>query len=190
MIHIINVGAVNEAEVDVFLEFSCFFYDSTNISNVISGSSAFSKSSLNNWRFSVHILLNAGLETFEHYFASMWGEGNCVVVWTFFGIALLWDWNENWPFKWKDNGFTTLCWFLPYVRGLLYTYGCGSCLKSLLNLLEYLLLFHALVVLVLKACGILVPWAGTGHAPSALEGEVITVGPQGSPEESELRNAE
>ena len=71
VIHIINVGAVNEAEVDVFLEFSCFFYDSTNVSNVISGSSAFSKSSLNNWRFSVHILLNAGLETFEHYFASM-----------------------------------------------------------------------------------------------------------------------
>ena len=71
MTHTINVSAVNEAEVDVFLEFSCFFYDSTNVSNLISGSSAFSKSSLNNWKFSVHILLKLGLETFEHYFASV-----------------------------------------------------------------------------------------------------------------------
>ena len=70
MTHTINVSAVNEAEVDVFLEFSCFFYDSTNVSNLISRSSAFSKSSLNNWKFSVHILLKPGLETFEHYFAS------------------------------------------------------------------------------------------------------------------------
>ena len=116
VIHTINVSAVNEAEVDVFLEFSCFFYDSTNVSNLISGSSAFFKSSLNNWKFSVHILLKLGLETFERYFASVWGECNCMVVWTFFGIALLWDWNENWPFKLKDNRFTILWWFMPYIR--------------------------------------------------------------------------
>ena len=50
------------------------------------------------WKFSVHILLKPGLENFEHYFASVWDEWNFVVVWTFFDIALLWDWNENWPF--------------------------------------------------------------------------------------------
>ena len=62
---------VNEAEVDVFLEFSCFFYDPTDIGNLISGSSAFSESSLNIWNFSVHILLKPSLGNFEHYFASM-----------------------------------------------------------------------------------------------------------------------
>ena len=62
---------VNEAEVDVFLEFSCFFYDPTDVCNLISGSSAFSKSSLNIWKFSVHVLLKPDLENFEHYFASM-----------------------------------------------------------------------------------------------------------------------
>ena len=76
---------VNEAEVDVFLEFSCFFDDPTDADNLISGSSAFSKSSLNIWKFSVHILLlNPSLENFEHYFTSVWNEYNCVVVWTFF----------------------------------------------------------------------------------------------------------
>ena len=58
----------------------------------------FSKTSLNSWKFTVHILLKPGLENFEHYFTSVWDECNCVVVWAFFGIAFLWDWNENWPF--------------------------------------------------------------------------------------------
>ena len=89
---------VSKAEVDVFLEFSCFFYDPTDVDNLISGSSAFSKTSLNIWQFMVHVLLKPGLEDFEHYFASMWHECNCVLVWTFFGIAFLWDWNKNWPF--------------------------------------------------------------------------------------------
>ena len=62
---------VNEAELDVFLEFSCFFDDPMDVGNLTSGSSAFSKSSLNIWKFSVHILLKLGLENFEHYFASM-----------------------------------------------------------------------------------------------------------------------
>ena len=65
---------------------------------VDSGSSAFSKTSLNIWKFMVHVLLKPGLENFEHYFASMWYECNYVVVCVFFGIAFLWDWNENWPF--------------------------------------------------------------------------------------------
>ena len=91
-------GVVNKAEVDVFPEFSCFFYDPADVGNLISCSSSFSKSSLNICTFMVHILFKPGLENFEHYFASVWDECNCVVVWTFFGIALLWDWNENWPF--------------------------------------------------------------------------------------------
>jgi len=65
---------------------------------MISDSSAFSKSSLNIWKFSVHVLLKPGLENFELYFASMWDECNCVVVWTFFGIFFLWDCNGTWPF--------------------------------------------------------------------------------------------
>ena len=88
-------GIVNKAEVDVFLELSCFFYDPMDIGNLISGSSAFSKSSLNIWKVSVHILLKPGLENFEHYFPSMWNECNCAVVWTIFGIVFLWDWDEN-----------------------------------------------------------------------------------------------
>ena len=64
-------GIVNKAEVDILLEFSCFFDDPTGVGNLISGSSAFSKSSLNIWKFTVHELLNPGLENFEHYFASV-----------------------------------------------------------------------------------------------------------------------
>ena len=91
-------GIVSKAEVDVFLELSCFFDDPTDIGNFVSSSCAFSKSSLNIWKFSVHILLKPCLENFECYFASMWDECNCGVVWTLFRIAFLWDWNENWPF--------------------------------------------------------------------------------------------
>ena len=82
-----------------FLEFSCFFYDPTVIGHLISGSSVFSKPSLNIWKFYVHVLLKSSLENFEHCFASLWDECHCTVVWTFFGIASLWDWNENWPFQ-------------------------------------------------------------------------------------------
>ena len=64
-------GIVNKAEVDVFLELSCFFYDPTDVRNLVSGSSAFSKTSLNIWKFTVHVLLKPGLKNFEHYFASM-----------------------------------------------------------------------------------------------------------------------
>ena len=91
-------GIVNKAEIDVFLELSCFSDDPVDVGNLISGSSAFSKFSLNIWKFMVHVLLNPGLENFEHYFTSLWDECNCAVVWAFFGIAFLRDWNENWPF--------------------------------------------------------------------------------------------
>ena len=98
-----------------------FFYDPVDVSNLISGSSAFSKSSLSIWKFTVHVLLKPGLENFEYYFASLWDECSCGVVWMFFGIAFLWDWIENWPFLvlWSDaQGFQLLhslsntCYFL------------------------------------------------------------------------------
>ena len=81
----------------LFLEFSCFFYDRVDVGSLISGSSAFSKSSLYIWTFSVHILLKPSLENFEHYLISMWNECNSLV------LNILWlypslGWNENWPF--------------------------------------------------------------------------------------------
>ena len=91
-------GIVNKAEIDGFLELSCFFDNPVNVGNLISGSSAFSETSLNIWKFTIHILLKPGFENLEHSFTSMWDEWNCAVVWAFFGIAFLWDWNENWPF--------------------------------------------------------------------------------------------
>ena len=66
-----DFGIINKAEVDIFLELSCFFNDPVDVGNLISGSSAFSKSSLIIWKFMVHVLLKPGLENFEHYFASM-----------------------------------------------------------------------------------------------------------------------
>ena len=69
-----------------FLELSWFFNDPVNAGNLISGSCVFSKSNLNIWKFLVHVLLKPSLENFEHYFASVWDEWNCMVVWTFFGL--------------------------------------------------------------------------------------------------------
>jgi len=82
VIHIVKgFGIVNKAEVGVFLELSFFFfYDPTDVGNLISGSSAFSKTSLNIWKFTVHILLKPGLENFEHYFASVCDKCNCAIV--------------------------------------------------------------------------------------------------------------
>ena len=104
-----DFGIIHKSEVDVFLEFSCFLCDPADVGNLISSSSAFSKSSLNIRKFMVHVLLNPGLEN-VHYLASVWDECNCVVVWTFFGIALLWDWNGNWPFPvlWSLLSFPNL----------------------------------------------------------------------------------
>ena len=66
-----DFGVVNKAEIDVFLEFSCFLNDPEDVGNLISGSSAFSKTILNIWKFTVHVLLKLGLENFEHYFTSV-----------------------------------------------------------------------------------------------------------------------
>ena len=119
MIHTVKgFDLVNKAEVDVFLELSCFLDYPTDVGNLISGSSAFSKSSLDIWKFTVHVLLKPVLENFEHYFASVWDECNCVVVWAFFGIVFLWDWNENWPFPvlWPLMSFPNLLayWVQPF----------------------------------------------------------------------------
>ena len=81
VIHTIKgFGIVNKAEIDVFLELSCFLNDPTDVANFISDSSAFSKTSLNIWNFTVHVLLKPGLENFQHYFTSMLDECSCVVV--------------------------------------------------------------------------------------------------------------
>ena len=103
-------GVVNKAQIDVSLELYCFFNDPTDIGNVISGSSAFSKTSFNIWKFLVHLLLKPGLENFEHYLTSVWDECNFAVVWAFFGIALLRNWNENrlFPVLWPLLSFPNL----------------------------------------------------------------------------------
>ena len=89
-------GIVNKTKN--FFSETLLLFGPADVGNLISGSSAFSKTSLNIWKFTVHILLMPGLEDFEHYFTSVWNEFNCAVVWAFFSIAFLLDWNENWPF--------------------------------------------------------------------------------------------
>ena len=108
-----SFGVVNNAEVVVFLALSCFFYEPADVGNLIAHFSAFPKSNLSIWKFTVHVLLKPGLENFEHYFASVWDECKCVVVWAFFGIVFLRDWNENWAFPvlWSLLSFPD---FLPY----------------------------------------------------------------------------
>ena len=94
MIHTVKgFPVVNEAEEDAFLEFSCFFSDSVDVGNLISGSSAFPKSSSYTWKFSDHLLLKTSLKDFEHCPASMWNKHNYMVAWAIFGIAFIWDWN-------------------------------------------------------------------------------------------------
>ena len=99
MIHTVKgFGIVNKAEIDVFLELSCIFHDPVDVGNLISGSSAFSKISLNIWKFAVHILLKPGLENFEHYFTLLACEMSAIVQWfehslalPFFGIGMKTD---------------------------------------------------------------------------------------------------
>ena len=101
-------------------EFPCLFCDPEDVGNLISGSSAFSKSSLNIWKLTVHVLLKPGLENFEHYFASVWDEWNCVVV---FGITFLWDWNENWscPVLWPLLSFPKLlAYWMQYFNSIIF----------------------------------------------------------------------
>ena len=123
LIHTVKGFSTVNKEVDVFLELSCFFDDPANVGNLISGSSAFSKSSLDTWKFSVHLLLKPHLENFEHYSTSVWNVCNCAVVWTFFGIAFLWDWNENWPFpvQWPLLSFPYLLrYWVKHIHSIIF----------------------------------------------------------------------
>ena len=107
--------APSETEVDPFLDFLCFTYDPTDIGNLISGSCAFSKSSLYIWKFSIQALLKCSLKDFEHNLTSMGSECNCPVVWTIFSTALVWNCEENWPFSVLSPvlGFP-VCWQIEY----------------------------------------------------------------------------
>ena len=91
-------SGINEAEWMFFWNSLAFSYDPTDVGNLISGSSAFSKSSWYIRKFSLNVLFKPSWRIFEHYLASMWNEHSCSIIWTFFGISFLWDWNENWPF--------------------------------------------------------------------------------------------
>ena len=104
---------VNKAEIDVFLELSCFFDDQTDVGHLGSGSSAFSKSSLNIWNFSVHLLLKPSLENFEHYFASVWAECNCAMLehslaLLFFGIGMKTEFFQSRDHCWVFQ----ICWHI------------------------------------------------------------------------------
>ena len=77
-------GIVNKAEIVVFLELSCFFHDPADVGNLFSSSSAFSKTSLNIWKFTVHVLLKPGLENFEHYFTSVWDLGHFISLYSMY----------------------------------------------------------------------------------------------------------
>ena len=106
-------GIVNKAEIDVCLELSCFSHDPADVGNLISGSSAFSKTILNIWKFMVHVLLKPGLENFEHYFTSVWDEYSCVVVWAFlalpfFGIGMKTDLFQSCGHCWVFQ----ICWHM------------------------------------------------------------------------------
>ena len=123
-------GIVNKAEIHVFPELSCFFNDPTDVSNLISGSSAFSKTSLNIWKFTVNILLKPGLENFEHYFTSVWDECNCAVFWAFFGTGMKTD-------LFQSCGYCSvfqICWHTE----------CSTFMASSLNFEKTQLEFHHL----------------------------------------------
>ena len=99
---------VNEAEVDIFLKFHRFFYDPTNVGNLISGSSDFSKPSLYIWKFSVHVLLKPSLKDSEHNLTSMWNERNCRIVWASFDIGMKTDLFQSCGHCWAFQ----ICWHI------------------------------------------------------------------------------
>ena len=101
-------SVVNQVDIDVFLEFPCFFYDPMDVGNLISGSSAFSESNLSIQKFSVHILLKPSLKDFEHYLASMWNKHNSTAVWTYFGMAFFGIGMKTFPGLWPLLSFPNL----------------------------------------------------------------------------------
>ena len=113
---------VNKAEIDVFLEFPGFFYDPTYVGNLISGSSAFSKSSLNIWKFSVHVLLKPKAWRILRITLLACEMSAIVGSLTFFGIAFLWDWNENWSFTvlWPLLNFPNLLHWVKHFNSTIF----------------------------------------------------------------------
>ena len=110
---VIGFGIVNKAETDGFLELSCFFDDPVDVGNLISGSSAFSKTSSNIWKFTVHVLLKPGLENFEHYFTSVWNLGTWSTLelahnWVHIELPVLWSSLTSLPLY-----HTYSCWQYP-----------------------------------------------------------------------------
>ena len=108
-------GIINKAEIDVFLELSCFFDDPVDVGNLLSGSFAVSKSNLKILKFMLHILLKPGLENFEHYFTSVWDDWNCAVVWAFlallfFGIGMKTDLFQSCGHCWVFQ----ICWHIEW----------------------------------------------------------------------------
>ena len=96
MIHTVEgFSVVNQTEVGVFLDFPSFLYDSVNVGNLISGSSSFSKPSLDIWKFLVHIMLKSSMQDFKHDLTSMGDECNCSMISTFFGATILENWEED-----------------------------------------------------------------------------------------------
>ena len=112
---------VSEDEVDAFLEFPCFLHDPTNVDNLISGSSAFSKPSLYIWKFSVHMVLKPSLKDFEHNLVSMWNECNCAVVWHSLALPFFGIWRRKWQptpvlLPGKFCGWRSLVGYSPWGR--------------------------------------------------------------------------
>ena len=96
MIHTVkDFSVVDEIKVDVFLEFPCLLYDPANVGCLISGSSAFSKPSLDIWKFLIHIMLKSSMQDFKHDLTNMGDECNCLMVKTFFSTIFLGDWEED-----------------------------------------------------------------------------------------------
>ena len=99
MIHTVKgFSIVDETERDVFLKFPCFLYNPANVGNLISSSSSFSKSSLDIWKFLVHIILKPSVQDFKHDLTSMGDECDCLMVSIFFTTTLLGNWDKDWPF--------------------------------------------------------------------------------------------
>ena len=147
MIHIVKGFGIANKAGDVFLELSCFFDEPTDVGNLNSGSSAFSKSSLNIWKFTVHILLKFGLETFEHYFASVWDECNLSILWHCLSLGL------------EENGLFPVLWSLLSFPNLLAYWGqhfnsIHHLLRSEIAQLE----FHHLHYLYLLWCFLRPTW--------------------------------
>ena len=115
-------GIVNETEVNVFLEWSCFFEDPADVAIWPLVPLPFLNPAWTSWSSRFMYCWKSSLKDFEHYLASMWNECSCAVVWTFFGFAVLWDWNENWPFPvlWPLLSFpNVLAYWVEHVNSII-----------------------------------------------------------------------